>query len=270
MNDIDKDLHELYGRFGQEMDQVELPSEGELMHLLQSRSSLAPSPGRKRRRLWWSVAASVALLAVAGTAVLLRHDSSEQTLVAEASNMPREAVTAPELPDLAEPPAATEHEVVASTAEQPSYTRCKVVRMNPLPSVGSAASTTTAIPPQAMAQPLPEMMALMPDTALADTLAMASQQADTAGATLGAEHTIADYPDKEAMMVKDTIVKNPNNDLKAAKSKKTARKRGKKKNLWERNKESKDVETIMVPHNNAGGSQQIYIGNGHFQQIRFF
>lgn len=276
---IDDELRDLYGRFEEEMDRMELPSEDELLsminHTAEKISSKegvmivphTPQAGTGRtKRMWLSIAASLLLFVVGGGLYLFvgRNDRSPVYVAENRIDETSDLITTPAVQNrtwASAPPTATpKRSIKRTTAAFAPVPQTGT----PTQAMGGSVVASMAEPPDEdvdvimlesvpiQAMPPMQMTVAMADTVDADSL-MVSKTTDVFADTLARTvfdnaYTVFDNFEKSAVAVPDSTIKQDmkqKNDCKTMKNKeKCVQVEKKKKFFWEQ-KENKDKNVNM-------------------------
>ena len=268
------EIEKLYGRFSKEMDSIPLPSEEELMQLLdrhdaQEVRQVPFVPVVRRRTLWrYAVAAMLAgALFVFGWLLWPQEGSPSPMLAEQAESGERRA----------ESGRSTQDSVIPATIAEPEIIKPRHLASRKAESEGRKAEsegrTTDSAVRQEIVAPvvLPvEQLPALAETEPADT-AVAPQQdvADSTGTSPKPEHEIDDYPERPTIKETEDIIKQENSQRALRKRKLSGKRKSHDKDgksFIEKQKMERDGVRVVTPKSTPPPSapmpHYIPMGNG--------
>ncbi len=268
------EIEKLYGRFSKEMDNIPLPSEDELMQMLDRHDAKGVRqvpfvPVGRRRTTWrYAVAAMVAgALFVFGWLLWPQEGSPSPKVAEQAESGERKA----------ESGMATQDSVIPATIEEPEIIKPRQLASrkaesgkrkaeSEMPTADSAVRQEIVVPVVLPAEQLPALA----ETEPADT--NAAPQPDAADSTATSpkpEHEIDDYPERPTIKETEDIIKQENSQRALRKRKlsgkiKSHDKDG--KSFIDKQKNEKDGVRVVTPKSTPPPSapmpHYIPMGNG--------
>ena len=267
------EIEKLYGRFSKEMDSIPLPSEEELMQLLDRHDAQGVRqvpfvPVRRRRTPWrYAVAALLAgVLFVFGWLLWPQEGSPSPKVAEQAESGERKAESG-----------ATQDSIIPATIAEPEIIKPRQLASMKAESgkrkAESDGRTADSAVQQETVKPvvLPvEQLPALAETEPADT-AVAPQQdaADSTGTSPKPEHEIDDYPERPTIKEAEDIIKQENSQRALRKRKlsgkiKSHDKDG--KSFIDKQKNEKDGVRVVTPKSTPPPSapmpHYIPMGNG--------
>ncbi|MBR6330564.1 MAG: hypothetical protein IKR79_02820 [Bacteroidales bacterium] len=260
------EIEKLYGRFCKEMDSIPLPSEDELMQMLdrhdaQEVRQVPFVPVVRKRTPWrYAVAALLAGALFVFGWLLWPQEGSPSPMVAEqAESGERKAESG-----------ATQDSVIPATIEEP-----EIIKPRHLASreAGSEGRTTDSAVRQEIVAPvvLPvEQLPALAETEPADTAAAPQPDAaDSTGTSPKPEHEIDDYPERPTIKETEDIIKQENSQRALRKRKLSGKRKSHDKDgksFIDKQKNEKDGVRVVTPKSTPPPSapmpHYIPMGNG--------
>ena len=261
------EIEKLYGRFSKEMDSIPLPSEDELMQMLdchdaQGIRQVPFVPVRRRRTPWrYAVAAMLAgALFVFGWLLWPQEDSPSPMVAEQAESGERKA----------ESGMATQDSVIPATIEEPEIIKPRHLALREAESEGR---TTDSAVRQEIVAPvvLPvEQLPALAETEPADTTVAPQQDAaDSTATSPKPEHEIDDYPERPTIKETEDIIKQENSQRALRKRKLSGKRKSHDKDgksFIEKQKMERDGVRVVTPKSTPPPSapmpHYIPMGNG--------